>query len=395
MTTFFWDEVPANVSNNTAQVSALVTDRFDNAVNYAQDAWTALQAYINGINNIIYTHPSWTPISIDDVATEIIANVQSTRPEVTDFTSYFSGIVSARIPNFPSLQIPPQVSFNASADSLKSAVLTKLVALVNAGGTGLDATVEAQLWERFLQRKETENAKLYNDAENYFAGRGFDLPPGALSGRLNEISIEIARANGIANNDITIEQAKLAQTNTQFYLDTAWKSSIAILAEEADRLVKYNKGLVDAYVAELEGTKTEISKYVAIIDAITKRISAEVEIYRADIALAGLEVETAYKNAELKVRLAIAQAEIDIKNMELVIEEAKSLLTLQLEATRSAVSVLGQVCASALTSVNASASLGLSTNVGENASVSGQTSDSTNKSESTIYQYQISRSESV
>jgi hypothetical protein len=274
-------------------------------------------------------------------------------------------------------------------------VLTKLVALVAAGGTGLDATVEAELWARFLQRKETENAKLYLDAENYFAARGFDLPPGALSGRLNEISIEIARANGIANNDIAIEQAQLAQKNTQFYLDTAWKSAVGILAEEAARLVMYNKSLTDQYLAEVESAKAEIAKYVSIIEAITKRIGAEVEVYKADIMLGGLLVDADYKTAELKVRMAIADAEVKIKEMGLSIEEARGLLTLQLESTKSAVSVLGQVCASALTSVNASAALGLSTSVSEGASVSGQTTNNTNSSTSTSYQYQISRSESV
>jgi hypothetical protein len=395
MTTYMWDEVPKNVTSNTSKVSSLVVDKFETAIDYAEDAWNALTTYVSGINNIQYNRGTWTPITIDDIATELLINIQSTRPVVTDFTSYFASLSSVVLPNFPTLQIPPSVSINDTADSLKSAVLTKLVALVNTGGTGLNATVEAEIWARFLQRKETENAKLYLDAENYFSARGFDLPPGALSGRLNEISVEIARTNGIANNDITIEQAQLAQKNTQFYLDTGWKSAVGILAEEATRLVMYNKSLVDEYIAKVEGVKIEVTKYVSIIEAITKRIGAEVELYKADITLAGIEVDADYKTAELKVRLAIADAEVKIKEMGLSIEEAKGLLALQLENTKAAVSVLGQVCASALTSVNASAALGLSTSVNEGANVSGQNIESNSNSTSTSYQYQISRSESV
>ena len=101
---------------------------------------------------------------------------------------------------------------------LDAAVKEGLLNWIENGGTGLDADVENELWERTLARTEADNERAYREAENYFASRGYDLPPGALAGRLLEINREIVRNRTQINAEISIEQARLAQNNTQIQI---------------------------------------------------------------------------------------------------------------------------------------------------------------------------------
>ena len=105
------------------------------------------------------------------------------------------------------------------ASDIWATLLHKVLTNISNGGTGLDATVEQDIYNRALVRQETENERLYTEAENYFEARGYSLPPGALSGRLAEISREISRNNTDLSEKITISQAELAQKNTQFFID--------------------------------------------------------------------------------------------------------------------------------------------------------------------------------
>lgn len=52
---------------------------------------------------------------------------------------------------------------------------------LTTGGTGVNAAVEAQIYERGRARLNTEAMRAENDAMQAFANRGFPLPPGALA----------------------------------------------------------------------------------------------------------------------------------------------------------------------------------------------------------------------
>jgi hypothetical protein len=369
-----------NVSGNITSVDGLVGQRFTNAYTVAERAWVELQSYLALIGKEEMNVEGWEPIEIEDTLSDIIASITGVRPEIDSLNSYISQLIAVEIPSFPDYQVSPTVEFSSGALDVNNALFTKLLTIIEDGGTGLGSDVEALIWARMRQRQEIENARQWLEAENYFAGRGFDLPPGALSGKLNEISIDIARSNVNTNNDITVEQARLAQTNTHFALGESYKATVSILGDEANRLVAYNKTTCDVYVAKLEGAKASISKFVSILDSMVKYIGAKVGLYQADISLGGLEIESKYKTSELKVRISIAQAEVKIKEMSLVIETAKNMVALRVEALKSAAQVLSQICASALTSVNASASMGISTSVGENLGMSYQQSSSHSES---------------
>lgn len=372
------------IEDNTWQAQAYVNNKFSTAHEFTTKAWRELTDLLISLQNIDFQPQEWTKILIDENSLPALPEAYGQRPDIHGLLDqYTTAINNVHFPDYPVLTPPPEVTFASEADPLKSLVLSKLNTLVTDGGTGLGVDIEVAIWARMRDRQSTENARQWSEAEQYFAARGFDLPPGALSGKLNEISAEIARNNVNLNNDITIEQARLAQTNTQFYLTEGWKSAIATLQEEGARYVAYNHYRHQEYIARVEAYKAELSGYVAIIDAIVKSIQAEASIYEADIRLSGLATESTYKIADLRLRASIADAEISLKQMTGSIEQTKNNLALEIESLKAGVSVLGQICASALTSVSASTSFGMSTGISEslNLGVSNSRQEQQSKGE--------------
>lgn len=189
------------------------------------------------------------------------------------------------------------VSFNWQESPYNSEVwetlLDKVVAGIRDGGTGLAADVEQEIWDRALRRQQAENEKLYRETEEYFASRGWPAPPGAMAGRLAEAAQEIAKNNTDLNGKIAIEQAELAQKNTQFLLDKGVNLE-TILREfhntSANRALDGAKTLVgsaiDIFNARVAGYNLKIERYKAMAAVYEARVRAAleaVEIFKAQI----------------------------------------------------------------------------------------------------------------
>ena len=309
-------------------------------------------------------------------------------------------------------------------DDLKAALLD----YVQNGGTGLSATVEAAIWARARARQDLQNEKVYDEALNFFAARGFALPPGALGGRLTEALAEQTRANAQINYEISIEQARLAQTNTHFTIT----SSIQLEGQEreyydriANRAFNKAKTVVDvilaAFKAKMEGyinrlagkrIEAEIAKtrgelqalknkntvdiFLAKVSAYEAEVKAEIGIIESigriyGYKIAGFEakanVAIAQLNADIEVFKAhvsqsINQTKLSLSEAELILKEYISRKELQEKGLEATASISSQLAASAMSAVNASASLGYSrseaisayTSVSESASASESTS---------------------
>jgi len=239
---------------------------------------------------------------------------------------------------------------------LADAVKEKLQDLVENGGTGLAAEIEDAIWERSKDRLALENEKTYSDAENYFASKGFSIPPGALMGRLAEVIKEQERAVQQLNYEISIEQAKLAQTNTHFAITSTIQyeaSLMAFFTETQNRALNAAKTVQDAaiavfnanialYKARLAGYQTRAAVYesrirasLAVIERYRAqmegvRVKAEVQrtqvdLYRSQIAavstlidLYRVEMESASIQANIeRTKLDVYRGKIDVYNAKL------------------------------------------------------------------------------
>lgn len=215
---------------------------------------------------------------------------------------------------FPTMDLtPPENAFSYAEENYTSDLKTQLQDTLETnlanGGTGLDTATEQAIYDRALSRQEAENEKVVNDALNLFAGRGYPLPPGALAGVLLEASARVAQIREDLNNDILIQQSKLAQENTHFTIARAIEYERELMGHfdrVKDRALDAAKTTVlmavEVYKARVEGYKGQLQAYqvmAAVYEARIRAEAAKAELYKAQVegAKAQVEVQMMYVDA--------------------------------------------------------------------------------------------------
>ena len=414
-----------------ATAEDLVTEKFEQTAGYADSAFATAEAALRALADLFPVSFPRTVIDYDYVDASLGAEIGKapTAPSISITKPNPPSIGPLENVTIPSISIPdppgdPAASFIYNEANYQSQLLidlkAALLAYVQDGGTGLAADVEAAIWARARARKDLQNEKVYDEALNFFAARGFALPPGVLGGRLTEALAEQTRADAQINYEVMIEQARLAQTNTHFTIT----SSIQLEGQEreyfdkiANRAFEKAKTVVDViinlyntkmqgYIAKMEGKKIEadvaktrgalqISKNENTVAVFEARINRyEVEL-KSEIGIAETIGKIyGYKVAgyEAKARVAIADlnAQVEIfkgrvaqsdNQTKLTIAEATMTLGAYIEAAKmqaaaaeGAANISAQLAASALSAVNATATLGHSTSLGRNDGVTSSTS---------------------
>jgi hypothetical protein len=211
---------------------------------------------------------------------------------------------------------------------LKSKLSEKLYDQIVEGGSGLDEATEQAIYDRALSRQREEEEAKYNETLNYFASRGFVMPPGGLAGALLEIENAILQAREDLNNDILVQQSNLAQANTHFMIDQGrqWEGSLMSYFNEVqnrgfqaavaviDVVLKVFEAGVEAYKAQLEVYRTKAQVHVSLIQA--EQVKAE--LYKAQIAAveASVDVQKAYIEA-YRVQVESIRALIELYKAEM------------------------------------------------------------------------------
>ncbi|MBE9570767.1 MAG: hypothetical protein IMF11_09070 [Proteobacteria bacterium] len=262
----------------------------------------------------IIEYPARPDITVPDVPVlEDIAFPSA--PSIT--IAEFEGIVPTE-----TWDMPP--NFNYSEPGYSSDIwadlLSKVLNDIRNGGTGLGALVEEELYDRALQRQETENERLYLEVENFFEARGFTLPPGAMAGRLAEAAREISRNNTTINAEIMIDQAKLAQTNTHFMIDKGVQL----------------EGILRDFFNQLANRAFEAAKIIAtvgieIFNAKVNKFNAEVQKYQSEAVVFDARVKAALTQAEIyKTQIDACEVMSEVQKNLVVIysEKIKALDTL-------------------------------------------------------------------
>jgi len=410
--------------------------------------------YLGALDSIITSYPA-PNVSVEGVTVPDLDIPVDSRPAVDTSGLETSFPVFAATP--PSLQTLPTVDLSSlnPADipaeisaaiswvesehvlSLYTPLFNRLIADLQSGATGLDSTVEQEIYDRALARQVIEDDKAQQQVEDYFTTRGFPLPTGAMAGRLQEQTNEQARRTLEINGKIMIEQAQLAQNNSQFAIQMAnnleavlrdftsrkndrsldYSKAVAanaisvysesirayIAAAEANKIyvqtqvenlraiVEYNKGLVDSYSAEAEAFNAVINAKAKKNEALIGAIEAEIKGYDSETKAIAESQKTKAAAYALRLQNADMQLRESIANAEQSTNGYTSESALREKVSEAMANIAMQAVASALGSVNASAGISnsasesISESWGHSESRSVGTSHSGNISESHSY----------
>jgi hypothetical protein len=399
-------DILTNVDEQAQAVRRIVDEKFGQAMDYASDAWDTAVNLINQLSDpTLFPTINPAEITYDLPAIDISADVDGERPEPIDPETLIFNVPT--IPSKPDFKVyngslepvtKPDISPVLESPRVSDGVNDYIIDLWNVlpDGTGLPVAVEAAIWARALARLELDHIQKYWQIETYFSSRGFDLPPGAMTGALNELTIEILRNNNDINLGIAIEQAKLTQTNTYTILDKKAQISLGIVQNSINAMGIINNTVIGKYGADIDAYKADIQKAVSKMQAeievinsfnntqlesfrvdveifksrlqveserlnnVIKVYLAKVEIYKADIQVAISKIDAQIRRFEVFLKEVQVQADIALKNAEIEIETSKLIYSIKVEAIKAGAMVTSQLAASAMSSVNASVSSGMS-----------------------------------
>lgn len=316
----------------------LVVGRFDLTEALADDAISRATDYMDVLSDLLKALELPSSASIDDIDfPEILPIDYNERPSFTsqleDFPTFDDDLPAAPIfkgmpeydisePNIVEVTDPGALSHTEGAynSDIRADLFSKILDNIRNGGTGLDPTIEADIYARGRERQRVENEALYRQAEDRFTATGFELPSGALNSTLEAVNEEISRKTDQINREITINQAELEQKNVQFSLEQATKI----------------EGILSDFYNSQENRALEISKAIAqstidIYNAITTNQNLKVERYKVEAEVFKTRVESvAEENKNLiaqydaRIKAFISEMELEIKNAQLMVEAFKT-----------------------------------------------------------------------
>lgn len=399
-----------------SQTQDLVSERFNLAETLANDQVASAQTYLTALSSL-FASAVMPSVETEYDFQDITLESNLSRPDAPSMT--MGSISEPQLPSLDAITVPTisipaytlsdptvEILYDESVYSsdLNDALKTVLKDFIENGGTGLGATIEDALWARARARQEILNERTYNEAEEYFASRGYTIPPGALGGRLAEALAEQTRGDAQLNYEISIEQARLARAQSEYSL----KAALALEGQDkeqfnniANRTLDYAKAAaqvildlfntkVQAYLRQVEGAKVATEAEKIRVDAQAIANESSVNIYRADIekfkakvqkeisiveqiarvygfTVAGYEADAKVAASNLDAQIKVYQGNIDqannqtaltLKEAELAIQSYLGALQLTSDSIKAGGNISAQIAAAALSAVNASASLG-------------------------------------
>ncbi len=208
-------------------------------------------------------------------------------------------------------------------------------AIVN-GGTGMNATVEDQIWQRDRSRVLRDSARAMDEASAMWAAKGYPLPPGALVHQAMVIDQDARDKIAQASRDVAIKQAEIEIENIKFAIDKALALRIAAIQSAGD------------YIKTLAlGPQLGAQLATSMVESKTKMAQALIAFYNAQISAVELPA---------RVAIADANADVDIRkaNLSAYTENIKARVALVQAAAQSA----GTASAAAMNALRGSADWG-------------------------------------
>lgn len=203
---------------------------------------------------------------------------------------------------------------------------------ITNGGTGLNANIEAQIWERDRSRVLREAARATDEIMASFAARGYPLPPGALIDQVSRIDQDARDKTAQASRDVAIKQAEIELENIRFAIGKAIDMRTAAIQAAGD------------YIRTLAlGPQLGVQMATAVIDAKSKMAGALTSFYQAKIS--ALELP-------LKAEIAEKTSNVEIRKANLA--ALTGSISARVATVEAAARAAGTQAAAALNSINAS-----------------------------------------
>lgn len=203
------------------------------------------------------------------------------------------------------------------------------------GGTGVDAEVERQIWERDKARFLAQSAQAEAEAMATWANRGFPLPPGALVGAVQGIRLDASRQLAGQSRDIAINAFRAELENTRFAVQQVLELRLRAISAAGE----YIRTLV-------LGPQTAMQLATGLVGLKTDLARSLTAMYQAEVAA-----------LEPKVRLAITDAQLKLDASRSNLDAELKTLTERVNAALAHAKMVADAAAASLNGIGAGASI--------------------------------------
>lgn len=202
-----------------------------------------------------------------------------------------------------------------------------------AGGTGIPAHVENQIWQRDRTRVLEDVSRARDDVLATFAARGFPMPPGAAAHTMRLAEVDANNKIAQQSRDVAIKHVEILIENIKFAIQQALDYRIKGIQAAGD------------YIKVLAlGPEIAMKLATSAAGAQAQLISAASQYYRNRIAVEELRLDAEKFNAGLKNEAGINH-----------VREFSQRLKARTDTLSAAARAAGDQAAAALNAVHASA----------------------------------------
>ncbi len=204
-----------------------------------------------------------------------------------------------------------------------------------AGGTGVNATVEAQMWQRDRDRITAESLATSDEAVSAWAARGYPMPPGAALATLQALARKRTNDLNDQSRDVMVKSWDKEIDNVRFAVRTTidYRSQAIQAAGDYIRAMALGPQLA-----------TQIA--TAASDAQARLIGAASSYYNARINVAQLAQEKNLRITDMNLRAAVQTS-----------SNAVNYSQLRANTAIAAAGSLGQQASAALNALSATVQL--------------------------------------
>jgi len=197
-----------------------------------------------------------------------------------------------------------------------------------SGRHGLSEDTEDAIWARAKARNDLKNERMYKEAEEYFASRGFEMPTGAMNATLQDIRKEINRSEEQINYEIAAESSRIAHEFTRAYADALSRHE-GILADihnnEEQRYYDSIKSsmqyAIDVFNTQVQHIRAKAEFEQLKLQEFEGKIKAELsklDVFRVQVE--GARLKTEYNRGLVEKYTAavdMVKAGVDLYNSEI------------------------------------------------------------------------------
>lgn len=216
---------------------------------------------------------------------------------------------------------------------------------LTTGGTGINAAVEAQLWNRDRSRILEDSARAADEAIASWAAKRFPIPPGAATYQLLQLSRDAQKAIAEVSRTTAIKAFETEIENIRLAIGRAIELQQAVIdnAEKFFRLQMFP----ERFAQETESARFDIrNKFLTAAEDLYKLQLNSFEQYQHRNLTLGLDDERRMIETNLATKLNVLD-----KKVGAAIEEAKSLAT-QASAALNALHAQASISGSESTIIN-------------------------------------------